>query len=73
MQQIEDEDLKNQFSLIYKLLLNNESAIISELNSVQGSKVELGGYYNPDIILSDNIMKPSSEFNKIISNLYSNH
>ena len=73
MQQIEDEDLKNQFSLIYKLLLNNESVIISEFNNVQGSKVELGGYYNPDIILSDNIMKPSSEFNKIISNLYSNH
>ncbi|MFQ3368786.1 MAG: isocitrate dehydrogenase [Flavobacteriaceae bacterium] len=72
-EQIEDEDLKNEFNLIYELLLNGESTIISQLNSVQGSEVELGGYYNPDIILSDNIMKPSSEFNKIISNLYSNH
>ena len=65
--------MKNEFNLIYELLLNGESTIISQLNSVQGSEVELGGYYNPDIILSDNIMKPSSEFNKIISNLYSNH
>ena len=68
--QKEDEDLKNQFNLIYKLLVDNESTIISEFNNAQGVKVELGGYYNPDTILSESIMKPSSVFNEIISNLY---
>ena len=68
--QKEDEDLKNQFNLIYKLLVDNESNIISEFNNAQGVKVELGGYYNPDTILSESIMKPSSVFNEIISNLY---
>ena len=66
----ENEDLKNQFNLIHKLLVDNESTIISEFNNVQGVKVELGGYYNPDTILSERIMKPSSVFNKIISTLY---
>ena len=68
--QKENEDLKNQFNLIHKLLVDNESTIISEFNNVQGVKVELGGYYNPDTILSERIMKPSSVFNKIISTLY---
>ena len=68
--QKEDEDLKNQFNLIYKLLVDNESTIISEFNNAQGVKVELGGYYNPDTILSESIMKPSSVFNEIISTLY---
>jgi len=68
--QKEDEDLKNQFNLIYKLLVDNESNIISEFNNAQGVKVELGGYYNPDTILSESIMKPSSVFNEIISTLY---
>lgn len=68
--QKEDEDLKNQFNLIYKLLVDNESTIISEFNNAQGVKVELGGYYNPDTILCESIMKPSSVFNEIISNLY---
>ena len=68
--QKENEDLKNQFNLIHKLLVDNESTIISEFNNVQGVKVELGGYYNPDTILSERIMKPSSIFNKIISTLY---
>ena len=68
--QEEDKDLKNQFNLIYKLLVDNESNIISEFNNAQGVKVELGGYYNPDTILSESIMKPSSVFNEIISTLY---
>ena len=71
--QNENKDLKNDFEFIYNLLLNNENIIISELNKVQGKPAELGGYYNPNYKLSNNIMKPSKTFNRIISNLYSSN
>ncbi|MDC1492416.1 NADP-dependent isocitrate dehydrogenase [Flavobacteriaceae bacterium] len=71
--QNENKDLKMEFISIYEFLLKNENIIISELNKIQGNAVELGGYYNPNNKLSEEVMRPSITFNKIISNLYSSN
>ena len=62
--------LSNDY-LKFEQLSENETKIFDELLSVQGNNVELGGYYKPDLIFSNQIMKPSPIFNEIINNLYS--
>jgi len=69
--QNKDLSLKREFQKIFEELSENEIKIFDELLSVQGNIVELGGYYKPDLISSNKIMKPSPIFNEIINNLYS--
>ena len=64
--QSEDPELKSHFEQLATSLLENESQIIMELNSAQGSSVDLGGYYQPDPMLSEKAMRPSSTFNQLI-------
>ena len=66
-----DLSLKSEFAKQFKALSENETKISNELKQVQGNEVDLGGYYKPDLIASNKIMKPSSTFNQIINNLYS--
>lgn len=66
-----DLSLKSEFVKLFKILSENEIKILNELTKVQGNKVDLGGYYKPDLIASNKIMKPSPIFNQIINNLYS--
>ena len=61
--------LKDEFDEVYTKLLNNESQIINEIDAAQGSKVNLGGYYNTNDIITEQIMRPSKSFNEIIDNL----
>ena len=61
-----DEELKSEFTGISKKLSENESLIVNELNSVQGSAVNIGGYYEPNNQLADAIMRPSKTLNSII-------
>lgn len=61
-----DAELKTSFSDLYKSLAENESAIISELNAVQGSPVDMGGYYLPDVDLVSKEMRVSETFNAIL-------
>ena len=63
--------LKSEFTKLFKALSENETKISNELKQVQGNEIDLGGYYKPDLIASNKIMKPSSTFNQIINNLYS--
>ena len=42
---------------------------MNEINSFQGIKVNLGGYYNTDIEKTKKIMRPSPIFNEIIDNI----
>jgi len=44
----------------------DEDAIVDELNRVQGSPVDIGGYYQPDDALVTAAMRPSARFNAII-------
>ena len=66
-----DLSLKSEFDKVFNLLSENEIKILNQLIQVQGKEVDLGGYYKPDLITSNKIMKPSPIFNEIINNLYS--
>ena len=64
--QNEDKALKAEFATIAKQLADNESAIIKELNDIQGKPVDIGGYYEPNEALINSVMQPSETFNAIL-------
>jgi len=47
-------------------LAADEDAIVAELDAVQGSPVDLGGYYQPDEALATAAMRPSTRLNAVI-------
>lgn len=67
----QDDDLQLQtiFAPLAKQLAENEAKIVDELNSVQGVKAEIGGYYRPDPALAAKVMRPSATFNALIDSL----
>ncbi|WP_299220729.1 NADP-dependent isocitrate dehydrogenase [uncultured Aquimarina sp.] len=65
-EQNKDADLQAEFGSIAKQLADNEATIIQELNDAQGSAVDMGGYYWPDVTKVANAMRPSETLNKII-------
>ena len=67
--QNENIDLKDEFETVYNLLSKNENQIINEIDSTQGRKVDLGGYYNTNDEITKQIMRPSKLFNEIINNI----
>ena len=67
--QNDDLELKNQFSKIAEELTTNETTIVDELNNVQGTAMNIDGYYEPNENLVSQAMRPSSTFNTIIKAL----
>ncbi len=67
--QDKDSDLKSRFEKIHKELKANEENISSDLISVQGKPVDLGGYYMTDEKMTAEVMRPSSTLNKIIDEM----
>ena len=67
--QQEDTDLASKFESLAKSLTDNEAQIVEELNQVQGQKMDIGGYYQPDDKLAEAAMRPSSTFNKALASL----
>ncbi|QOD60799.1 NADP-dependent isocitrate dehydrogenase [Polaribacter haliotis] len=65
--QTKDSKLSNEFSKIYKELLENESKITGQLNEIQGNAVDIQGYYKPNEVLANNAMRPNAVFNAILS------
>ncbi|MDY2587696.1 NADP-dependent isocitrate dehydrogenase [Winogradskyella aquimaris] len=65
--QNKDQDLKDEFTKVYKELSYNEGAISAELIDCQGSPVNIDGYYFPDENLTSNAMRPSKTLNSIIN------
>jgi len=65
-EQSEDADLNAQFASIAEKLSANETKIVDELNSVQGSPADLGGYYHTAQEKTVAVMRPSQTFNAII-------
>ena len=51
---------------LHVLLKENEVRIVDELGSVQGKKVDIGGYYRPCPQKVAEVMRPSETFNSII-------
>jgi isocitrate dehydrogenase len=67
--QTEDLELQAQFSPLAKALSDNETAIVAELNAVQGKPVEIGGYYRANPQLASQVMRPSATFNAALAAL----
>ncbi len=42
---------------------------MTELNGVQGSPADIGGYYRPDDALTDAVMRPSATLNATLAAL----
>ena len=64
--QSDDAELAAKFAPIADALAANEDQIVRELNEVQGSPVDIGGYYFPDEELVTAAMRPSATFNAVI-------
>ena len=64
--QKQDLEISKYFEQIAKSLEENEEKIIKELMVLQGKEIDLGGYYHPDPVKVQKIMRPSETFNKII-------
>ena len=68
-EQDKDKNMKERFSKMYKELKANENKIANDLISVQGKPVDLGGYYVFDDKKTEEVMRPSSIFNKIVDEM----
>jgi isocitrate dehydrogenase len=64
--QSEDAELSAKFAPLAKQLSENETKIVDELNSVQGAAKDIGGYYQPDPVKTEAVMRPSATFNAAI-------
>jgi isocitrate dehydrogenase len=64
--QTESADLASTFRPLADALSANEEAIVDELIAVQGTPVDLGGYYKPDPAKCDAVMRPSATFNEVM-------
>jgi isocitrate dehydrogenase len=64
-----NKELKEEFTPVAKVLMENEEKILSELNSVQGKQVDMGGYYAPDFEKTSCAMRPSKTLNTIIESI----
>ncbi|GER23672.1 isocitrate dehydrogenase, NADP-dependent [Zafaria cholistanensis] len=67
--QTEDAELAAAFADIAAGLTSNEETIVGELAQVQGSPVEIGGYYHPNTELVSAVMRPSETLNKVLATL----
>ncbi len=67
--QNDDADLNERFSKLSEKLSGNEQAIIDELNGVQGKKVDIGGYYQPNSEKVSAAMRPCSVLNETLASL----
>ena len=61
-----EPEMADRFRSVAKALAENEATILEEHNAAQGSAVEIGGYYLPDVELASAAMRPSPTLNAII-------
>jgi isocitrate dehydrogenase len=67
--QDKDAELKATFAPISADFIANESKINGELIGSQGKAQNIGGYYQPNPVLTDKAMRPSDTFNSILAKL----
>jgi isocitrate dehydrogenase len=67
--QDEDAKLAKRFKPLAERLASDEEKIVSELAAVQGSEVDIGGYYRPNPELAIEAMRPSPTFNEALASL----
>jgi isocitrate dehydrogenase len=67
--QTDDATLAATFAPVATALSAGEKQIVAELAAVQGTPVDIGGYYRPDAQKVEKVMRPSASFNAIVSAL----
>lgn len=67
--QMVDDKLSQRFAPFAAQLRENLEQIESELLTVQGQPVDLGGYYQPNPALVEKAMRPSQTLNQIIDSM----
>jgi isocitrate dehydrogenase len=67
--QTEDRELAAAYQELATSLREREDEINHELLAVQGSPVDIGGYYRPDDALVEAVMRPSKTLNEVIAAL----
>ena len=67
--QTADAQLAEAFAALAKTLAEQEQAIVAELIAVQGSPVDIGGYYQPDPAKAASVMRPSATLNEALATL----
>ncbi|MEV0522751.1 NADP-dependent isocitrate dehydrogenase [Streptomyces sp. NPDC050439] len=65
--QTADAQLAESFAPLAKTLVEQEQTIVDELNGVQGSPADIGGYYQPDETKAASVMRPSATLNKALA------
>ncbi len=65
--QTADAQLAEAFAPLAKTLAEQERAIVEELIAVQGSPVEIGGYYQPAPAKAAAVMRPSKTLNEALA------
>ena len=64
-----DAQLASGFAALAKTLADNEKKIVDELNAVQGTAMDIGGYYAPSRELATKAMRPSATFNAALATI----
>ncbi|RKR19361.1 NADP-dependent isocitrate dehydrogenase [Arthrobacter oryzae] len=67
--QNDDAELAAAFAAVSGALDSNEETITGELLAVQGSPVDIGGYYRPDEDKVTAVMRPSATFSEVLGML----
>ncbi len=67
--QTEDTALAEVFKPFAETLAAGEDTIVGELNAVQGSPADIGGYYRPDDAKTEAVMRPSATLNEALAAL----
>lgn len=67
--QTDDAELAKRFARLASVLTDKETAIVDELNKVQGVAVNIGGYYQPNVELVSKAMRPSQLLNEALASL----
>ena len=67
--QDENAELASRFAALADRLSNREETIVQELAEVQGSPVDIGGYYHPEPERMEAAMRPSRTLNDAIESL----
>ncbi|WP_354625202.1 NADP-dependent isocitrate dehydrogenase [Psychromonas sp. MME2] len=62
-----DAQLQEKFTPLAKALIDNEAAIVQELNDAQGSRIDLGGYFHTDQAKVAAAMRPSKTLNAALA------
>ncbi|MBT5753928.1 MAG: NADP-dependent isocitrate dehydrogenase [Acidimicrobiaceae bacterium] len=65
--QTDNSEVAAKFAPLAVALAASETAIVDELNAVQGQPMNIGGYYAPDEALATAAMRPSATLNTLLA------